>query len=710
MDTRVSVGGRPAPLNSPYRTSHRQSRRSPATHDRRTPVESVRLRTRSAGFGDHVLVLPMPRPPAAAGAGAVPPVRHVGISPRGAYARGSWGHQSRVGDHRCRYRGAVPRPRAAGARHPGRRVRTGLRADRDRGGHRAVGQRDPRVHAAGPLAELAANSTVPTELIYRHWQDGSRIAATRCAGRLVREALRRPLLRASTGRTSRRPSAPRSTRALHLGCRLVNLVQEPDAVGWSSPTAASSGPTSSSGPTACGQGCGGGSPAPMTPSTPGPAPSAASCRPRTCARCPTPTRIQFWMGPDAHLLHYAIGGHGEAVNFFAVVETPKQWLHPGSIAEVARGVAGRLVPRLASGRHRDDPSRGKPHPWALFTVRPLLRWYRDRVVMLGDAAHGMLPHHGQGANTSIEDAFVLAALLADAKGDTSASTVARYQAMRRTRTRKIQRSSQVTSSLLHLPDGAGGAAAQRQDAPGRRRTSAGSISSARSNRHRSPVRGAVRSGRSHDGGDEALGSACRQQVLGAVLPTWRRGRRHADGPVRRGPRHRLAGTGSTRLDRRRQGPVRGWRSRTPIRRRGFTDGRRRDHRRPAARGPAAELKGLEWRSTPADARAEESRSMCLRACGLGTDAPPFGGVARSDGPPHRGGRFVRSGPVAPRTEPTERRHDRPADCTTSIPYVNGAPQPGAARRSSVHVDTLARASPPAGAARCVSGRGPTMTR
>ena len=31
------------------------------------------------------------------------------------------------------------------------------------------------------------------------------------------------------------------------------------------------------------------------------------------------------MGPDAHLLHYAIGGERKAVNFFAVVEGPQQW-------------------------------------------------------------------------------------------------------------------------------------------------------------------------------------------------------------------------------------------------------------------------------------------------------------------------------------------------------------------------------------------------
>src|SRR6476646_96605 len=93
-----------------------------------------------------------------------------------------------------------------------------------------------------------------------------------------------------------------------------------------------------------------------------------------------------------------------------------------------------------------------PLSWALFTVRPLLRWYDGRVVILGDAAHGMLPHHGQGANTSIEDAFALAALLADGTGDLE-NTFSRFQALRRARTRKIQRSSWVASSLLHLPDG-----------------------------------------------------------------------------------------------------------------------------------------------------------------------------------------------------------------------------------------------------------------
>ena len=40
---------------------------------------------------------------------------------------------------------------------------------------------------------------------------------------------------------------------------------------------------------------------------------------------PDPQAIQFWMGPGAHLLHYAIGGQAQDVNFFAVVEGPAEW-------------------------------------------------------------------------------------------------------------------------------------------------------------------------------------------------------------------------------------------------------------------------------------------------------------------------------------------------------------------------------------------------
>lgn len=307
----------------------------------------------------------------------------------------------------------------------------------------------------GLLDELAAASTTPTELIYRHWQDGSRIAAHPVAeGNAYVDRFGAPYYGIHRADLQRTLSGAFGAEHLHLGCRLTGVVPERDSVvlefadgrveradvvvgadgvrstvrRWVTGTddAVYSGTSAFRG---------------IVPTADLPS-------------LPDPHAIQFWMGPDAHLLHYAIGGAGELVNFFAVVEGPPVWPHGGTVAEVPEEVP------VASfgGWHPAVPemigAAGSPLRWGLFTVRPLLRWYRGRVVVLGDAAHGMLPHQGQGANTSIEDAFALAALVAGARpGHDLEPVFSRYQTLRRARTRAIQRSSQVTSSLLHLPEG-----------------------------------------------------------------------------------------------------------------------------------------------------------------------------------------------------------------------------------------------------------------
>ncbi len=89
--------------------------------------------------------------------------------------------------------------------------------------------------------------------------------------------------------------------------------------------------------------------------------------------------------------------------------------------------------------------------WALHDLAPLKRWHTNRVVLLGDAAHAMVPHQGQGANTTIEDAIVLARALATA--DDAPSALRLYTAIQRRRTTAIQWLARRTADLLHLPDG-----------------------------------------------------------------------------------------------------------------------------------------------------------------------------------------------------------------------------------------------------------------
>ena len=166
---------------------------------------------------------------------------------------------------------------------------------------------------------------------------------------------------------------------------------------------------------------------------------------------PDPLAIQFWTGPDAHLLHYALGGverDDDTVNFFAVLCGPDRW--EGGNREVADG---ELLAAFA-GWHPAVVEMLAAVPqsprWPLLSQPHLTRWTRDRVVLIGDACHAMLPHHGQGANQSIEDAVVLADLLA--VGDVERA-LADYPRRRRARTRAVSTSAWETGTLLHLPDG-----------------------------------------------------------------------------------------------------------------------------------------------------------------------------------------------------------------------------------------------------------------
>ena len=70
---------------------------------------------------------------------------------------------------------------------------------------------------------------------------------------------------------------------------------------------------------------------------------------------------------------------------------------------------------------------------------------------MGDAAHAMVPHQGQGAGQTIEDAIALADCLAG--GGDLVSALQTYQERRRKRTARVQRWSRRAADLMHLPDG-----------------------------------------------------------------------------------------------------------------------------------------------------------------------------------------------------------------------------------------------------------------
>jgi 2-polyprenyl-6-methoxyphenol hydroxylase-like FAD-dependent oxidoreductase len=73
----------------------------------------------------------------------------------------------------------------------------------------------------------------------------------------------------------------------------------------------------------------------------------------------------------------------------------------------------------------------------LFDREPIAAWGRGRLTLLGDAAHPMLAHAGQGAAQAIEDAVALGRVLQDTTDVVAA--LRRYEALRSARTRTIVR-------------------------------------------------------------------------------------------------------------------------------------------------------------------------------------------------------------------------------------------------------------------------------
>ena len=57
------------------------------------------------------------------------------------------------------------------------------------------------------------------------------------------------------------------------------------------------------------------------------------------------------------------------------------------------------------------------YKWGIHDRDPIPQWTKGRVTLLGDACHAMLPYLGQGANSAMEDGFVLARCIAAWPGD-----------------------------------------------------------------------------------------------------------------------------------------------------------------------------------------------------------------------------------------------------------------------------------------------------
>jgi salicylate hydroxylase len=145
----------------------------------------------------------------------------------------------------------------------------------------------------------------------------------------------------------------------------------------------------------------------------------------------------MWLGKGKHFLSFPVRA-GEIINYVGFVpadqEMKESWSAPGD-PDILRAEFAGWDPRIELLLSQVKTT----FRWALYDREPLPTWTKGRLTLLGDAAHPMLPHLGQGANQSIEDGMALATILTRADRKTAPEALLAYERLRRERVASVQR-------------------------------------------------------------------------------------------------------------------------------------------------------------------------------------------------------------------------------------------------------------------------------
>jgi 2-polyprenyl-6-methoxyphenol hydroxylase-like FAD-dependent oxidoreductase len=160
---------------------------------------------------------------------------------------------------------------------------------------------------------------------------------------------------------------------------------------------------------------------------------------------PTGTAMHMVFGRRA-FFGYAVRPAGETYwfsNYALATEPPPDFA----------GAPSRLYRSHLLDLHRDDPAAvrtileaidGDIGAYPIYEMPPLPSWHRGRIGLIGDAAHAIGPHVGQGASLALEDAFELARCLRDHVDPAIAFSA--FERLRRPRIDVVVRQSRRTGA------------------------------------------------------------------------------------------------------------------------------------------------------------------------------------------------------------------------------------------------------------------------
>ena len=161
--------------------------------------------------------------------------------------------------------------------------------------------------------------------------------------------------------------------------------------------------------------------------------------------------LNMWMGDGRSFICFPVS-QGRLINLVAFIPSTRDmeetWFAPGDVRALAgeyEGWDASVCDLIAALDHT--------FRWGIYDRPPLPYWSRGCVTLLGDAAHPMVPHFGQGAGQAIEDGFALAVLLAHATRNGIPVRLKAYQDLRLERTSRVQAASRLAGRFYRSASG-----------------------------------------------------------------------------------------------------------------------------------------------------------------------------------------------------------------------------------------------------------------
>ena len=158
--------------------------------------------------------------------------------------------------------------------------------------------------------------------------------------------------------------------------------------------------------------------------------------------------VLIWIGPGMHLVQYPVR-RGEIFNQVAVFKSDRfaagehSWGGPEEL-DARFSVACDNVRAAVALVGRDQR-------WPMYDREPLTTWIRDRLLLVGDAAHPMLQYLGQGACQALEDAVELGTQFV-IHGDDVDEAFRSFEQVRLERASRCQRSARPWGEVWHSDD------------------------------------------------------------------------------------------------------------------------------------------------------------------------------------------------------------------------------------------------------------------